>query len=581
MNDASQSMDTVDTWDREVDWLVAGAGAAGMTGAIVAHQLGGSVLVVEKEPVYGGTTAKSGGVAWIPGNHRQAEVGISDTVEEGYNYLKGLIGDSVSEARLRAYAERAREMLQFMMQHSHVHYSALPDYMDYYEQVPGYKQGGRSMDAGAFDLRKLGKEAGLLRLGHYDGLLLPFNVTVVEGRRLQEMNLGSYLLGLRLLLRYLLDIPARLRRQRDKRVTLGPALVARLRASLLDRNIPLWLDTPMRELLVENGRVCGAVVEREGAPQRIRARRGVLLGTGGFSQNATLRREFQHPPTGSDWSASAPGATGDAITMGRDIGAALAFMGSAWWSPTYTIPDGRVLALIAGKSNPGSIMVNGQGKRFANEAQPYEDLVKEQYASEDRGECAIPCYLLFDAVFRSKYALGHIKPGKLEQDDKIPDDYYQSGLLVKAASLEELAEKLGIDGATLRETVENFNRHARLGEDPEFGRGSSHHDRYYADKTVSPNPSLGPMDTPPYYALRCDPGDLDTKGGLACDEYARVLDKRGEVILGLYAAGNASGAVMGDTYPGAGATIGSAMTFAYIAAQHALGETCIEEDKHE
>jgi 3-oxosteroid 1-dehydrogenase len=558
--------------DVEIDWLIAGTGAAGMTGAVVAHQLGGSVLVVEKESVYGGTTAKSGGVAWIPGNHRQSAVNVQDSPEEGYAYLKALIGDSVLDARVKAYAFRANEMLQFMMQHSHVHYSALPSYMDYYEHLPGYKSGGRSMDNAPISLRRLGSVASTIRLGHYDGLLLPFNVTVEEGQRLQAMDLGAYLLGARLLARYLLDLPARFRRQRDDRLTLGPALVASLRLSLQERNISVWLNSPMRELLIEDGRVCGALVMHEGKVQRIHARRGVLLATGGFSHNVTMRQRYQQSPIGSDWTAAAPGATGDAVTMGEQAGAALGFMECAWWSPTYTIPDGRILALIAGKSNPGSIMVNSQGKRFANEAQPYEDLVKAQYASEARGEGAIPCYLVFDATYRGKYAVGHIKPGKVEQDSKLSPANFKSGLLTKADTLEELADKLSIERSALADTVSNFNRHARKGEDPEFGRGETHHDRYYADKSVSPNPSLGPLDRAPYYALRCDPGDLDTKGGLLCDENARVLDRNGVVIQGLYAAGNASAAVMGDTYPGAGATIGSAMTFAYLAAQHAFGD---------
>jgi 3-oxosteroid 1-dehydrogenase len=562
---------TTDNPDLTVDWLVVGAGAGGMTAAVVAHQLGGSVLVVEKEAVYGGTTAKSGGVAWIPANHRQAEVGVNDSAEEGYCYLKGLIGDSVSDARIRAYAYRASEMLQFMMQHSHVAYSALPNYMDYYEHIPGYKTGGRSMDNAPIDLRRLGADAKTIRLGHYDGLLLPFNVTVEEGQRLQAMDAGAYLLGLRLLLRYLLDIPARLRRQRDNRLTLGPALVASLRLSLQDRDIPLWLNAPVQELFLDEGRVCGALVQHEGKLQRIHARRGVLLATGGFSHNVEMRQQYQQAPIGNKWTAAAPGATGDAVTMGRQIGAALGFMACAWWSPTYTIPDGRVLALIAGKSNPGSIMVNRLGKRFANEAQPYEDLVKEQYASEARGEGSIPCYLVFDATYRGKYAVGHIKPGKVEQDARLPPENFQSGLLTKADSLEELADKLQIDRNTLVETVATFNHHARNGEDPEYGRGATIHDRYYADKTVTPNPSLGPLETAPYYAMRCDPGDLDTKGGLLCDEYARVLNTDGAVIEGLYAVGNASAAAMGNTYPGAGATIGSAMTFAYIAACHAFG----------
>lgn len=557
-------------YDYEVDWLVAGSGAAGMTGAVVAHQLGGTALVVEKEPRYGGTTCKSGGVAWIPGNHRQSALGVADSTEEGWQYLRGLIGDSVSEPRLRAFASRAAEMLAFMMQHSHVHFTPLPTYMDYYPQVAGYKPGGRSMDPGAFPLRALGPEADRIRDDYSS--LLSFNITVPEGRRLGAMDVGSYWLGFRLLARYWLDLPARLRGKPDQRVTLGPALVARLRRSLLDRDIPLWLDAPMRELLAEEGRVCGAVVDHKGTPLRVRARRGVLLATGGFAHNAALRQEFQQAPIGSEWTAAAPGATGDGIVMGRALGAALDFMGSAWWSPTYRMPDGRVLALIAGKAYPGSIMVNRAGLRFTNEAQPYEDLVKDQYASEQRGEGAIPCYLLFDAGYRQRYPVGHIKPGKMTGDESLPPELFSTGLLTKADSLEALATKLGIDAPALAATVERFNANARLGKDLDFGRGDSEHDRYYADPKVQPNPCLGPLETAPFYAMRCEAGDLDTKGGLRCDEHGRVLDEAGAVIPGLYAAGNTSAAVMGDTYPGAGATIGSAMTFAYIAARHAFAD---------
>lgn len=557
-------------YDQEVDWLVAGSGAAGMTGAIVAHQLGGRVLVVEKEPRYGGTTCKSGGVAWLPGNHRQAELGIDDSAEEGWRYLHALIGDTVSPARLQAFATRAGDMLDFMMRHSRVEFTPLPEYMDYYPTQPGYKSGGRSMDPGAFSLRELGPEAGHIR-NDYDSLLR-CNITVPEGRRLGGMGLGAIWLGVRLYARYWLDLPARLRGKPDQRVTLGAGLVARLRRSLMDRDIPLWLNAPLSELLLEDGRVTGAVVVRDGVEQRIRARCGVLLAMGGFSHNAAMRQAFQQAPIGADWTAAAPGATGDGIRMGQSLGAALGFMKSAWWSPTYRMPDGRVLALIAGKAYPGSIMVNRKGARFTNEAQPYEDVVKDQYASEARGEGAIPCYLVFDARYRQQYPVGHIKPGKMVGDGQLPKALFSSGLLTRAESLDALAIALDIDAAGLKATVERFNRHAREGRDPDYGRGDSEHDRYYADPKVQPNPCLGPLDTAPYYALRCEAGDLDTKGGLLCDEHGRVLKESGEAIPGLYAAGNTSAAVMGDTYPGAGATIGSAMTFAYLAAQHALNE---------
>ncbi len=562
----------------EVDWLIAGSGAGGMTGAVVAHELGGSVLVVEKEPMYGGTTTKSGGVVWIPANDGLAALGISDSTEEAYAYLKGLIGDTVGDARIRAYAERAREMLQFMTRHSHIEYTPLPSYMDYYEHVPGYKAGGRSMEPSAFNLKRLREQAGKIRDDHYG--LMPFTITVVEGRKLGEMNFKSYLLGSKLLLRFWLDIPSRLQGKRDQRVTLGPALVARLRRSLMDRDIPLWLASPMRELIVEEGRVVGALVEREGELVKVRARRGVLLATGGFSRNVEMRRQYQQEPVSADWSGAAPGATGDGIVMGKSIGAALGFMGSAWWSPTYRLPDNRALALIAGKGYPRSIMVNKQGRRFTNEAQPYEDVVKDQYDSELRGEGAVPCYLIFDWVFRSKYPVGHIRPGKLEKDAMLANSVFESGLLTRADTLAELAEKLAIDATQLEQTVERFNHYARQGEDPDFGRGQSEHDRYYADKNVTPNPSLGPLEQGPFYALRCEAGDLDTKGGLQCNEYGQVLDESGTVIEGLFAAGNTSAAAMGDTYPGAGATIGSAMTFAYLAARFAFSKDSELQGEH-
>ena len=552
----------------EVDWLVAGSGAGGMTGAIVAHELGGSVLLVEKEPMFGGTTCKSGGVAWIPANHRQSDYGVSDSVDEGYHYLKALIGDSVSEPRLRAYAERAAEMLQFMMQHSHVDYSPLPSYMDYYEQAPGYKSGGRSMDPGEIHLSRLGEAGKHIRNDHTS--VLPFSVTVPEGRRLGKMDAGAYLLGIRLVLRYLMDLPARFKGKQDRRLTLGPALVAKLRLSMLERDIPLWLNSPVLELLYDNNRVAGARVQREGRVVDVLARRGVLLATGGFSRNTAMRQQYQQAPTGSDWTASAPGSTGDGIRLGQAVGAGVGFMGSAWWSPTVVVPAGDRLALIAGKAYPGSIMVNRAGLRFTNEAAPYEDVVKDQYASEARGEQAIPAFLLFDANYRRKYPAGHIKPGKLEADRLLPEAYFASGMLSRADTLAELASLTGIDPVQLADTVERFNSNARQGKDPDFQRGATEQDRYYADHKHQPNPCLGPLEQPPFYAMRVEAGDLDTKGGLLCDEYGRVLSDDGQVIPGLYAAGNTSAAVMGDTYPGAGATIGSAMTFGYIAAQHAM-----------
>lgn len=557
------------TRELTVDWLVAGSGAAGMTSAIVAHQLGGRVLVVEKEPRYGGTTCKSGGVAWIPANSRQPDWGVSDSIEEAWAYLRGLIGDSVPEPRLRAYVEHASDMLDFMLRHSPVDFTPVPAYMDYYARQPGYKTGGRSMDPGEFDRRLLGGEAAHMRDDY--ATPLPFSITVHEMLRLGSKDARAVALGAKLLLRYWLDLPARLRGEPDRRMTLGSGLVGQLRYGLLQRDIPLWLNAPLRELCLENGRVIGALVEYNGQWVRVRSRHGVLLATGGFARNRALREQYQSGPVSDGWSAAAPGSTGDGILLGQAAGAATAFMGSAWWSPAFLAPGGQAQALISGKAYPGSIMVNRQGRRFTNEAQPYEDVVKDQYASEARGEGAVPCYLVFDARFRRRYAAGPVKPAWLQPDRRVPAEYFSSGLFTRAGSLAELAAKLGLDAQGLQATVAHFNVNARRGEDPDFQRGASVHDRFYADHRVQPNPCLGPLEEAPFYALRLEAGDLDTKGGLQCDQHARVLDEQGAVIPGLYAAGNTSAAVMGDTYPGAGATIGSAMTFGYLAARHAVG----------
>lgn len=558
-------------FDQEVDWLVAGSGAGGMTGAVVAHQLGASVLVIESSEFYGGTTTHSGGVAWIPGNHLQHTVGIEDSLDEGHEYIQSLLGGTVKDERLHAYAYRADEMLQYMEQHSHVTYTPLPAYMDYFDQHPGYKRGGRSMCPGAFKLSELGDEATKMRRGPYKGMGMLFSMTVVESSSLMKLNLGSYLLGAKLLFGYLFDIRARLKGKEDNRVAVGEALIGKLRRSLMDRDIPLWLSSPLVELIKEDDKVVGAVVNKQGETLRIRARKGVLVATGGFASNAEMREQYHFKPNSTKWTAASPASQGDGIRIGQKAGAALGFMHSVWWSPSYTLPNGQAIALISGKAMPGSIMVNRLGKRFANEAQPYEEFVKAQYASEQRGEQAIPCYLVFDATYRSKYVVGHLKPGKIESDASIPQSYFDTGLLTRENSLEEVAKTLKIDPEQLVRTVSEFNENARKGLDPEFGRGESLHDRYYADEKVKPNPSLAPIEKGPFYAMRIEAGDLDTKGGIVCDEFGRVCDDNDEVIEGLYGAGNTTAAAMGDSYPGAGATIGSAMTFAYIAAQHALG----------
>ena len=536
-----------------------------MTASIVARDAGLKALVLEKTELWGGTTSTSGGVIWVPDNHLSAEVGIHDSEEEGRHYLEKAAADA-DPARRETYLRRAPEMLLYMEKHTRVVYKATPRYMDYYPEEPGAKPGGRSLDPLPCSSAPLGKELSTMRKPNYG--MQRYAATADEVHQLIELGPRAWLLMTRLALRYWLDIPYRLRGRQDRRLTLGRALAGRLRQSMLERDISLWRNTEVRELLLKDGRVTGVIAEREGRLLNIRARRGVLLAAGGFARNGEMRRRYHQGLSDPTWSAVQPGDTGDGIRMGMAAGAAVEHMHAAWWTPTYIRPDGRAEALIIGKSMPGCIFVNRAGQRFTNEAAPYEDVVRGQYAAHERGD-SIPCFLLFDARVRRKYPTGPIPPGKVMPDVAIQGDLRE--FLTRADTLEALAEKLGISKDGLSETIRHFNEHARRGEDPAHRRGQSLHDRYYSDPKVKPNPTLAPIEKPPFYAFPIYPGDLGTKGGLRCDVRGRVLREDGTVIPGLYATGNCAAPTLGSGYPGAGSTIGPAMTFGYIAARDAAG----------
>ena len=556
-------------WDREVDYLVVGSGAAGMGSAIIAHECGMDTLVIEKADCYGGTTALSGGVAWIPDNHQLPTEGIHDSQQEAWTYLQRVTGGEVEEGRLRAYVRRAREAIQCFERCSEVKFAALPSYVDYYPELPGGKRGGRSMDPLAFDLCKLGDEFQRMRPPVEPRVFDRLMFTAGEAHHMIESPLKRTLILLRELLVFALDLPSRLRGLPARRLTLGQALVGRLRYSLLQRKVPVWLNTELRELILEGGAVVGAAVEREGALQRIRARRGLLLAAGGFGRNEAMRRQHHPDPCGAEWTVEAPGNDGRAIELGSAVGAQTEFMHCAWWTPTYLMPDGVSRALVIGKSMPGSMFVNQAGRRFTNEAAPYEDVVKAQFSAHATGVAAVPCWMVFDARYRRNYSAGPLFASSIQPDHRIPPA--MAGFLRKSDSLEGLARECGIDPVGLVAEVEKYNGFARTGVDLDFGRGNSLHDRYYSDPKVKPNPNLGPIDQGPFYAFAVYPGDLGTKGGLRANAFGQVIHQNGHPIRGLYAAGNCSGAVMGNSYPGAGSTIGPALTFGYIAARHAAG----------
>ena len=558
--------------EETVDLLVVGSGGGGMTAAVAAHDRGAKVLVIEKDGQYGGSTAMSGGALWIPNNHLMAEAGIEDSTEEARTYLQHKTAGVVAEDRLEAYLKYAVEMARYLCDKTRVALQALPAYADYYPEAPGGKPGARTVEPTNFDARLLGKEFHRMREPHPMCLIMKrVAMTALQANTLLTRAPGWQKLVYGMMFRYAVDFPGRIRSPRDRNLACGNALIGMLRLSLMDRDIPLWLNTPARELLVEDGRVTGVVAEREGRTVTIRAGKGVVLAAGGFESNQEMRETYLPGPTSTEWTSGSPYNTGDGIRMGIRAGAALDIMDHAWWSPNATVPgEDRARMILVERSLPGSVIVNRRGERIVNEAAPYIDIVYAMYGKNTPEAPSVPAYLVFDGTFRRKYPCGPVLQSSQQPDWMLPRAL-REGYLVKDKSLAGLAERMGIDAAGLEETARKMAAYARSGKDPEFHRGDSVYDRYYGDPTVKPNPCLGPLETPPFYGLAVHAGDLGTKGGLKTDARARVVNPGGEAIPGLYAIGNCSASVMGHTYPGAGSTIGPSATFGYLAALDATG----------
>jgi len=562
------------TWDHSVDFLAVGSGAAGMTGALRAHDLGAETLVVEKASLFGGTTALSGGVIWVPNNPCMEALGISDSFEEGIRYLETITNGSSTPEKIRTYVYIAPRMMKDLAESSHVRFECITTYPDYYAEIEGGKAGGRSCEPELFDALKLGDEFFRMRELPRERLIMKGRITMMasEGKPLLEGGPKAMWIILRSLFSYYTNFRARLKGiNRRTNITLGGALAARLRLSLMERGVPLWLDTSLKELILEEGHVTGVLVEREGKPFRIQARKGVLLAAGGFERNLELREKYQPKPTSTEWTEGCDSNTGDTIPIGEAVGASFDLMDDAWWSPSLIDPVTRTPRIIIYEKNlPGCIVVDSRGRRFMNEAAPYNDAGKAIYRANSPEARTVPAHMIFDGVYRKKYPCGPMMPGRSTPDAMLPKGL-EGEFFQKDNTLEGLAEKIGIDPKGLVETVLEFNEYARSGKDPDFKRGETLQDCYYSVKATGSNPSLAPLEKPPFYAIEMFPGDLGTKGGMRTDTHARVLTEHDEIIGGLYAAGNCSAAAMGGTYPGAGGTIGPAMTFGFLAAEHAMG----------
>lgn len=556
------------SYDHEVDVLVIGSGAGALTTALTASLEGcKDVLVVEKSDKYGGTSAMSGGGIWIPNSHYARAQGAKDSADEALRYLKAVIGNEVSEERLRCYVEKSPEMLEYLAKRTRVAFEPVP-YSDYYPEKPGGKEGHRTHQPLPMSAKHL--KGNFLSLREPPSQVLvagKLTMTMKEGRAFLTQAKGWMITAIMMALRYYLDIPGRLQGKRSRRLTMGNALIGQLRWSMMDRGIDLWLKSPMVELIESNGEVLGAVINREGKTVRVRARKGVVLGAGGFEHNQQMREQYLPKPTSAEWSGSQINNTGDAIQAAMKLGAATDLMQHAWWAPAVKIPAwDRPYIIFAERSLPGLVIVNKAGKRFANEAAPYLESGLAFYQAQTEKEPTVPSFVVFDATFRKKFPFGPIPPGYSTPDARMSKRVWE--VMVKADTIEELAKKVGIDPKGLAETVAKNNAFAASGKDTDFHRGESYYDRYYGDARTSPNPCIAPISEAPYYALPIHPGDIGTKGGPLTDVHGRVVDTSGNAIAGLYAIGNSASSVMGSKYPGAGATLGPAMTFGYLAAKH-------------
>ena len=562
----------------QTDWdvIVVGSGAGAMTSAAIAADRGLSVLVVEKSDKFGGTSAISGGGIWIPNNHYFVAKGGKDSYDKALQYIMGAAGGRADETKVRAYLDHAPAMIKYLEDKSRVRYAVAEKYPDYYQHLAGSLPGGRSLDPELFDTSVLGDELENLRRPSPSTLLMgKISWTARDAHIAMARESGWRFKILWMMLRYKLDFKWRRKSKFDRRAGLGNSLVCALRASLLDRKVPLWLNTDFRDFVLDNGRVTGIKVVRKGRELTLNARRGVIIGAGGFEQNQALREKYLPQPTKTSWSATPPGNnTGAALEAGMAAGAATDLLEWAWWSPTIpVVGEEKPRGIFAERAFPGSIVVNGLGKRFCNEAQGYLEFGDAMYKDrEATGGKNVPAWCIFDAHFRFNYAMGPLMPGQIMPDSRLRKEWLNS-VYWKADTLEELARQINVDPAGLATMVKTVNEYARTGEDKDFGRGGNVFDRYYGDVNVKPNPCLAPLKKGPYYAMRMDAGDIGTKGGLLTDTHARVVRPDGSPIEGLYAIGNTSASVMGIAYPGAGATIGPAMTFGYIAAHHIADNT--------
>jgi len=548
----------------EVDLLVLGAGAGGMTAALTAAVLGLDVLLVEKADTVGGTTARSAGSVWVP-NSRHSKT--ADSREQALRYLQGTVGNRLRSEMADAFLDHAPRMVDFLEDNTEVRFRAYAHHPDYAPGVSGATTAGRVLEPIPFDARTLGEQFVMLRPP------LP-EFTVLGGMMVDRTDIGhllgatrslsSLLHAARIVLRHGAD---RLQHKRGTRLVMGNALAGRLLYSLLLRNVRILTSAHVVELIL-NGRVTGVKLQSNNSTRVVKTRRGVVLATGGLSRNQQLRQQLL--PQISAYSPVAESATGDGVVLGTEAGGHLGrnHANNAFWTPVSVRKrrDGSTAVfphLVLDRGKPGVIAVDAKGRRFVSEATNYHAFVEAMYATD-----ASPCHLICDEAFIAKYGLGMVRPRRLILRKAIADGY-----VTRAPTVAGLASALHIDAQGLAETVARHNGFAATGVDLDFAKGSDVYQRNLGDAAHQPNPCIGPIATPPFYAVQLHASELGASAGLVTNEFAQVLRSDGTPLPGLYACGNDMDSMMAGSYPGPGITLGPAMTFGYIAAKHAAQST--------
>lgn len=543
-----------------------------MTSALVAAIKGQKVLLLEKSRQIGGTTAFSSGTTWIPDNPYLRRLGVIDDAGRAMQYLDALVGERADRALRETFVEQAPLMIEFLDQHSEVRFQAYTHHPDYRQDMPGAAAGGRPLEPLPFDGRLLGR--------HFETLRCPIpELTIFGGMMLTRGEASTLLRGLKswqairlaasLLSRHLVD---RIRYARGTRLVLGNALAARLYKSLLEHHVDIRLQARTSRLVLSADRVVGVQAKHQGQTLRLQARLGVVLAGGGFpASRQWLERYLPHPTAPA--TAACPDSTGETVRLALEAGAALGkgSIDNALWFPSSIAArkDGSIAVyphIVLDRPKPGLIAVNAAGERFVNEAVSYHEFTRAMYRAHCNAQ-TIPTLLICDRRFLWNYGLGMVRPQTLSLSS-----YIKSGYLRTGATLAALAEQIQIDPAKLSATVERHNEFARNGVDIDFHKGETLYERTNGDASHGPNPCLGELRTPPYFAVAVYPTPLGTSLGLRTSPQAEVLDASGCAIPGLYACGNDMDSIFGGEYPGAGAQIGPAMTFGYLAAQHAVGQ---------